>query len=130
MCVYVFGDPRFEAVYNEIVIQAHGCFQYINKYQKIAMAFIDHYPFTRFMNGEQIDYNTSLLKENVNVNVCMIGFGKTNRQIFLAFVANNQFLTSAGGELRLKPVNYYIFDKDKAENNKNLNHNYYRFRNE
>lgn len=128
--VYVFGDPRFEAVYGDVVKNAYGCIHYVNKYQKIAMAFIDRYPFTRFMTGDQIDYTTSFIKENVDINVCMIGFGKTNRQIFLTSVSNNQFLTAVDGELRLKPVNYYIFDKDKAENNKNLNHNYYRFKNE
>lgn len=128
--VYVFGDPQFEAVYGEIVTGAYGCIHYINKYQKVAMAFIDNYPFTKFMDGTQIDYDTSLLKEGINVNVCMIGFGKTNRQIFLTSVANNQFLTSADGKVCLKPVNYFIFDKEKAENNKNLNHNYYRFKNE
>lgn len=128
--VYVFGDPRFDAVYGDVVTNAYGCIHYVNKYQKIAMSFIDKYPFSRFMEGTQIDYKSSLLNEGVNVNVCMIGFGKTNRQIFLTSVANNQFLTSAGGELKLKPVSYFIFDKAKAENNKNLNHNYYRFKNE
>lgn len=128
--VFVFGDPKYEAIYNESVTSAHGCIHYVNKYRKTAMAFIDRYPLTRFMNGAQIDYDNSLIKDNVDINVCMIGFGKTNRQIFLTSVANNQFLTSVNGKLRLKPVNYYIFDKVKAENNKNLNHNYYRFTNE
>ena len=128
--VYVFGDPKYEAIYGEIMSNAYGCIHYINKYQKIAMAFIDCYPFTRFMDGTQIDFDSSLIKKNIDINVCMIGFGKTNRQIFLTSVANNQFLASVDGEPRLKPVNYYIFDKEKAENNKNLNHNYYRFKNE
>lgn len=130
LSVYVFGDPRFEAVYGDVVSNAYGCIHYVNKYQKIAMSFIDRYPFTRFMDGKQIDYQYSIVKQDVDINVCMIGFGKTNRQIFLTSVANNQFLTNIDGKLCLKPVNYYIFDKDKAENNKNLNHNYYRFKNE
>ncbi|MDE5601068.1 MAG: hypothetical protein K2J16_01060 [Clostridia bacterium] len=130
LSVFVFGDPRYEALYGDIVSSGFGCIHYINKYQKIAMEFIDRYPFTRFMNETHIDYNTSLLRDGVDVNVCMIGFGKTNRQVFLTSVANNQFLTSADGEIKLKPVNYYIFDKAKSENNKNLNHNYYRFKNE
>lgn len=60
----------------------------------------------------------------------MIGFGKTNRQIFLTSVANNQFITEREGRTELKKVHYHIFDKNPAENNKNLNHSYYRYKQE
>lgn len=71
-----------------------------------------------------------MLKDGVDVNVAMIGFGKTNHQIFLTSVANNQFLVEQNGKRVLKEVFYHIFDKKYAENNKNLNHSYYRFKNE
>lgn len=128
--VYVFGDPRYETIYADIVSSASGCIQYANKYQKIAIDFIDKYPFSRFMGEKQIDYSTSLVREGVDINVLMIGFGKTNQQIFLTSVANNQFLTSSESGPVLKPVKYHIFDKDEAENNKNLNHSYYRYKHE
>ncbi len=128
--VYVFGDPRYETIYADIVSGASGCIQYVNKYQKIAIDFIDKYPFARFMGEEQIDYSTSLVREEVDINVLMIGFGKTNRQIFMTSVANNQFLSGGEEGPVLKPVKYYIFDKDEAENNKNLNHSYYRYKHE
>lgn len=128
--VYVFGDPRYEAIYDEIVAKSCGIIHYKNKYRMIAMNFIDKYPLTKFMDERHIDYATSLLKPNVDVNVCMIGFGKPNQQIFLTSVANNQFVTSKEGEIVLKQVNYHIFDKSYAEYNKGLNHSYYRFRNE
>jgi len=60
----------------------------------------------------------------------MIGFGKPNRQVFLTSVANNQFITGTKDGVDLKPVTYHVFDKNVAENNKNLNHLYYRFKNE
>ena len=128
--VYVFGDPQFEAVYDEVVASAFGCIHFVNKYQKIATSFVNRYPLTRFMDGSQIDYDTSLLKQGVEVNVVMIGFGNVNRQIFLTSVANNQFVISDGSAVRIKPVNYYVVDKVKAENDKNLNHDYYRFASE
>lgn len=137
--ISVFGDPRYEAIYDDIVKEGSGCVQYVNKYQKIAMDFIDKYPLASLMTAEQIDYETSLVHRGVNINVIFIGFGKTNQQIFLTSVANNQFLTSKdfteqsqSGYLPsvLKPVRYHVFDKNVAENNKNLNHNYYRFKNE
>lgn len=128
--VYVFGMPDHEAIYNSLAEASNGCIRYINKYRQIAIDFIDRYPLTQFMTGKQIDYKTSLLRNGVNVNVAMIGFGKTNQQIFLTSVANNQFLVEENGKKVLKQVKYYIFDKHHTENNKNLNHSYYRFKNE
>ena len=128
--IFVFGDPQYEAVYGDISCRSHGCIHYINKHQRIAMDFIDRYPFTKFMDENQIDYATSLIKEDVDINAIFLGFGKTNRQIFLTSVANNQFMTGSAKAPTIKPVNYHIFDKDPAENNKNLNHTYYRFQNE
>ena len=128
--VYVFGMPDYEAIYNSIVESSNGCIRYINKYRQIAIDFIDRYPLTQFMTGEQIDYKTSLLRKNVDINVAMIGFGKTNRQILLSSVANNQFLSEDNGKKHLEKVQYHIFDKQYIDNNKNLNHSYYRFKNE
>ncbi len=128
--VYVFGDPKYEAVYNDIVTSASGCIHYINKYKKIANDFVDSYPLSKFMDEDHIDYSTALVRDGVDINVLMIGFGKTNQQIFLTSVANNQFLTAGESGPVLKPVNYYMFDKEKAENNKNLNHSYYRYKHE
>ncbi len=128
--VYVFGDPTYETIYADIVSGAFGCIQYASKYQKIAIDFIDRYPLSQFMGEEQIDYSTALVRENVGINVLMLGFGKTNQQIFLTSVANNQFLTAGKNGPVLKPVHYHIFDKSKAENNKKLNHSYYRYKHE
>lgn len=128
--VYVFGDPRYETIYENIVKDGYGCITYLNKYQKIAIDFVDRYPFTRFMSEEHVDYNTSFVKSDVDINAIMIGFGKTNQQIFLTSVANNQFIHQSTSGVELKKVKYHIFDKNPAENNKNLNHNYNRYKNE
>lgn len=128
--IYVFGMPTQETVYDSIVQSSGGCIRYVNKYRCIATDFIDSYPLTRFMTEDQIDYESSLLKEGVRINVALIGFGRTNRQIMLTSVANNQFLSLQKGERKIKPVNYYIFDKNHPENNKNLNHSYYRYKTE
>lgn len=130
LAVYVFGDPKYEAIYDDIVANSCGCVHYKNKYRMLAMDFVDKYPFSKFMDARHIDYNTALLRKGVDVNVCMIGFGKPNQQIFLTSVANNQFLTAEKGGVALKQVNYHVFDKANAENNKGLNHSYYRFKNE
>lgn len=128
--VYVFGDPAHEAVYGQAVAQSAGCIQYKNKYLMLAARFTDRYPLSSFMDGRHIDYETALVKKQTEINVCLIGFGNANRRIFLASVANNQFLCRDGKCLSVKPVKYFIFDKNSSEENKNLNHTYYRFKNE
>ena len=128
--VCVFGNPIYADIYNDIVERGNGCIRYVNKYQKVAMGFVDRYPFTKFMDERHIDYSTACVNSGVNINVCMIGFGKANQQVFLTSVANNQFITEGKNGVELKAVKYHIFDKVDAENNKNLNHSYYRFRNE
>ena len=128
--IFVFGDARFQTIYDDIVHDAFGTITFVNKYQKIAMDFINNYPLASFLNEEQVDYETATIKDGVNLNVCFIGFGKTNQQIFLTSVANNQFIENKGGKPVLKQVNYHIFDKNDAQNNKNLNHSYYRYKNE
>lgn len=139
--VYVFGDPEYQAIYENLAERGMGCVVYINKYQRIAMDFIDKYPLTLFMDCQQIDYDTSLVRPGIDINVTLIGFGKTNRQVLLSSVASNQFLTeqvptddngipipNAKPQTVHKPVKYYVFDKSHAEQNKNLNHGYFRFR--
>ena len=126
--VYAFGNPRYQTIYDDIVKSGSGCIHYVNKYHKIAIDFIDKYPLSKFMDESQIDYKTSLVKDDVDINVLFIGFGKTAQQVFTTSVANNQFLKKGANDPELKAVKYFIFDKEDAENNKNLNHSYYRYR--
>ncbi len=128
--VFVFGDLKYEAIYEDIESDGCGCITFINKYKKVGSDFIERYPLALFMDEKQIDYETSLVRKDVNINFFMICFGKVGRQIFLTSVANNQFLTEGENGPELKKVRYHIFDKEVACNNKNLNHNYYRYRNE
>ena len=128
--VFVFGDPLYESIYENLVKDSFGCLTYLNKYQAIAMDFIDKYPLTKFMTSEHIDYESGLIKDGVDINVIMVGFGKTNQQIFKTSVANNQFLQKGDGDPVLKKVHYHLFDRVNSEDDKNLNHCYFRYRNE
>lgn len=126
--IYVFGDPRYTTIYTDIVSSGHGCIHYVNKYQMIATDFIDKYPLSRFMDDRHIDYDTSMVRENIDINLFFIGFGNTNQQLFLTSVANNQFLCGDKDAPTIKRVRYHILDRDSAEQNKNLNHSYYRYK--
>lgn len=128
--IYVFGNPQYEDIYNDLQKRAYGCLRYVNKYQRTAIDFVKRYPFALFMDETQVDQSTALVRDGVDINAIMIGFGKANRQIFLTSVANNQFMTQGENGPVNKQVNYYIYDKENAENNKNLNHSYYRYKTE
>ncbi len=129
MKIYLFGNADFESVYRDVTERSFGCVVYVNKYHRIAIDFVDRYPFARFMDETQLDYSKFAVRPDVNINAVFIGFGKTNRQIFLTSVANNQFVQVDDG-VKVKQVQYHIFDKHHLLSNKNLNHNYYRYKNE
>lgn len=124
---YVFGDEQNEYAFTRLVEKTKGSVRYVNKYKLVAMDFLDRYPLTEFMNEKHIDYSTATVRPEVDVNVVMIGFGKTGQQLFLTSVENNQFLTIDEGRLGHKKVDYFIYDKKDSDNDKDLNHNYYRY---
>ena len=129
---YVFGEPENESAFSLFTARTKGCVHYVNKYKLIAMDFVGKYPLTQFMTDKQIDYSSATIRPEVEMNVIMLGFGKANRQIFLTSIANNQFLTKvANGDepVMAKAVNYYVYDNRSAEQDKNLNHDYFRFEN-
>ncbi|MBO4679156.1 MAG: hypothetical protein J5626_05750 [Lachnospiraceae bacterium] len=127
--IYVFDNPEYESLYEEIA-NNHGCIRTIDKYKKVAMDVAVKYPLAGFLDEKSLDYNTGLLKDDASVNVVFIGFGDVNRQLFLTYIATNQFVKLEDGKPVHAPVNYHIFDKEKAYHNKNLNNSYYRYRNE
>lgn len=129
--LYVFGNREFEDVYSRYENQSKGTLHYVNEHRQIAVDFIDNHPMTEFMNDKHIDYATSLLYPDVEINVAIVGFGRVNQQILKTSVANNQFLTkNIDGVLAPKRVNYYLYDKNQSGEHKNLNHTYYRYEHE
>ena len=97
------------SLYEEIA-NNHGCIRTIDKYKKIAMDAAVKYPLPAFLDEKSLDYETGLLKDDATVNVIFIGFGDVNRQLFLTYVATNQFIKLEDGKPVHAPVNYHIFD--------------------
>lgn len=128
--IYAFGDSKYEEIYNDIQSSSFGCIYYVNKLRKIAMDFIYKYPLANFMNDLQIDYEESLIKDNVDINVLLFGTGELAQELLIASVANNQFLKRGAVEPELKQVKYYIFGSENVENSKRLNQSYLRYKNE
>ncbi len=138
---YVFGSNKYSSLYSNIIEKSKGRFHFINVHKMLADSFEYNYPLTRFMDENHLDYKTGTLKNDTDVNVFMIGFGRVNKEIFMNSVRNNQFITLENYNAndkdmskvieKHKPVNYYIFEKEKNNNiEQNLNFTYFRFENE
>ena len=127
LAVNVFGQPQNLSAFVHFEEKSKGCIKYVNQYQLVAMDFVDKYPITEYMNEEHIDYSSATVKDDLDVNVVMVGFGKTSEELLLVSVANNQLITKKDGKVVDKPINYFVYDKKQADNDKNLNHNYFRY---
>lgn len=126
--VYAFGKREYESVYEAYEAKSRGCLHYIDEYTQLSVDFISRYPLTQYMDERQIDYESSLIRPNIDINVAMIGFGGANRQLFLSMLANNQFLTAdEKGNIVCKQVNYHLFDRRHAKNGGCFNADYFRF---
>ena len=129
--IVVFGDKNLENAYLDIVQQSYGVLKYTNKYRMEAMDLVEKYPLIRFVDrGKYVD-ETGLLSGQVDLNVVLVGFGDTNQEVFTSSMMVNQFVAGEENEIpQMKQVNYYIFDKEPVETNKNLNHMAFRFEHE
>ena len=133
---YVFGSSKYSSIYNNLIEKSKGRIHFINQEKMIADSFEYNYPLTRYMDNRHIDYKTGTLRNDVDVNVFMVGFGNVNKELFLNSVRNNQFITLNKDEKNNitelhKAVNYYIFEKEANNNiDNNLNFTYFRFKNE
>ena len=126
---YVFGAPENKSAFLHFSEKTKGRLRYIDKYKLVADAFSSRNPMTSYMTDREINYDDATVRPDVDLGFVMIGFGRTNRRIFLNAVADNQFLTRGENGLEVKPVVFSIFDKVNSQNDKNLNHSYFRYRN-
>lgn len=126
---YVFGEPENESAFVYFVNKSTGLIRFINKYKLIAMDFVDQYPLTRFMTERELDTSCGMVEADTDVNVLMIGFGKTNYNLFLTSVANNQLLRKTADGCAPLTVSYTIYDRKDPDHRKNLNFNFRRYEN-
>ncbi len=111
LAVYVFAAKTNAEIFSHYAESSNGILRFINRHQLISVDFIDRYPMTQFMTEREIDCSTATIRDEIDLNVFMIGFGKLNESLFLASVSNNQFLTERDGKLLPKPVKYHIYDR-------------------
>ena len=87
---------------------------FFSRNELIARTFVEEIPLTNGIPDDFFDDDTSI-KEDVNLNVFVLGFSKLNREIYRQFIINNQFAVYKNYEYRAYPVNYFIYDKTVSE---------------
>ena len=86
-----------------------------SKNELMARNFVEQNPVTRYMPEAFLEKDKSM-KPDAEINVFVLGFGALNREIYKQFVINNQFTVNQGGEYKVFPLKYYIYDKDIDKN--------------
>lgn len=126
--VYMFGSNGKKNLYIELEEKGKGCFHYVDEYRIAALDLIENQPIASFFNEKQLNKDTTI-KSDVEIKVFMVGFGNSNRELFLQSVANDQFVTTDdNGKPCHMNVKYYLFDRKKILENSNLNFSYNRYK--
>ncbi len=125
--VWAFGEQTNKEVFIHFVKKSKGRVHFVNKHTLIAMDFTSRYPITKFMDERHIDYDSATVRSEVNPTVVMLGFGETSRALLLTMIANNQLMTKKDDSLLAKRVTYRVYDKNASDNDKNLNHTFFRY---
>lgn len=126
---YVLGLTENRSTFTHFAEKTHGRLRYVDKYKLVADRFALAHPMTEFMTDREIEFDRATIRPEVDLGFVMIGFGRTNRRIFLNAVTDNQFLMHTDKGLEQKRVTYTVFDRVDSQNDKNLNHSYFRYRN-
>lgn len=84
-----------------------------SKYELMARRFVVDYPITKYIPRSFYNDNFTV-KNDKQINVAFIGFGKVNYQLFRMCAMQFQFAQQTGGKLSSKPVRYHIYDSQAA----------------
>ena len=125
--VYVFKNPSYSTIYDELEKDSFGCIHCISKYEQIALDFMNNYPISLFMNEDFIDESNALIKDESVVQYQLFGLGKINEEILFSGLSENQFLTEKDGKIVPKCMDYHIFDRMDVSNIRRLTQTLFRF---
>ncbi len=86
-----------------------------SKYELLARTFVVEHPISRYLPEDFVNDNLTI-KNDKDINIVFIGFGKMNYQLFRMCTTQFQFAKQENNSNKLsaKLVNYHIFDKDSS----------------
>lgn len=96
------------------------CIQCFSLYELLSRDFIIKHPFSKYITKDF--YNDNLtIKDNKEINVFLLGYGKVNKDLCALLIENNQFASLLNNKLISKKINYYIYDIDNHKIQDKLN---------
>ena len=100
-----------EKYLSEISAEANSFLLPFCRYELMARRFIIEHPITKYIPKSFFNDNFTL-KEDKEINVVFLGFGKVNYELFKQMVTNFQFAKQKEGKLCAAPVHYYTFENN------------------
>lgn len=92
------------------IVQGYiSCF---SRHELIARQFVWQYPISKYIPRNFYNPNFTI-KNDKNINVVFVGFGKMNYQLFRICAMQFQFAAQKGEKLCSKPVHYFIYDNHR-----------------
>lgn len=80
-----------------------------SKYELMARRFVVDYPITKYIPRSFYNDNFTV-KNDRQINIVFVGFGKVNYQLFRMCAMQFQFVQEVEGKFASKPVQYHIYD--------------------
>ena len=117
---YIEADDSVESLIEPLIDNHFNIFLF-NKYKLIGYDFLLNNSLVEKLGSEYIDSNTSLLNSDKDLNIFMIGFDNSNKNIYQELIRNNQFAKLIDGKVKAYCVSYYIYANNLA-NTLELNH--------
>lgn len=99
---------------SEVTEQSNSFISSFSRHELIARNFVMNYPISKFVPSIFFNENKTL-KDDKQINVVFVGFGRVNYEVFKQCVVQFQFVKNDGnGRLKVAPVNYYVYDSDES----------------
>lgn len=94
-----------------------------SRYQLITSKFISNVTIPKLLPNDFFNLNRSI-KDEKEINVFFLGYGKVSGNLFNQFLENNQLVTTTNDKLKAKLVNYYVIDQNDNNTKHNSRHDY------
>ena len=111
--LYVEVDETKSHTIRREVVEKSGmeeCIFTFSRQEILVHNLMENYPVTEFLPSDFVDQDASI-KADKEINVYFLGFTELSQEIYRQSILNNQLVSFVDGEYKVKPINYYLWDK-------------------
>ena len=87
-----------------------------SKNELTARDFVENHPVTKYL-PDGVILNDSTIKSIEKINCFFVGLSKLSEEILKQFIIENQLIKVENNQYKNHPINYYLFDEKKKNNN-------------